>query len=97
MSNLSETETETETPQTLTILSYNVGLLRLKLFGLTVFSNPPHAAERLPHIPEALRSANADIIFIQECYEEKHAKFLTDSLKESHPYVARVKSGGFIK
>lgn len=83
--------------ETLSMLTYNVGLLRMRLLGLTVFSNPPHADERLPHIPAALRSCPADILAIQECYEEKHANFLCNELKDLYPYHARADSGGFVR
>ena len=84
-------------PDTLTFLTYNVGLLRFQMFGLTVFSNPPHAGKRLPQIPPTLKSYPADILAIQECYEKRHADFLRESLKDLYPHSARVKSGGLIK
>ena len=86
-----------ETLSTFTVLTYNVGLLRFKLLGAIVFSNPPYASERLPHIPAALKKVPADILAIQECYEDKHAKFLCEGLKALYPHHARVDSGGFFK
>lgn len=86
-----------EGEETLTILSYNVGLLRFRLMGLTVFSNPPYLIERLPLIPSALKEYPADILAIQECYEKPHAKFICAQLKELYPHHARVKSGGVLK
>ena len=53
-------------PRKLRILSYNVGLLRVKLLGLIeVWGNPPYATARLPMIPEKLLSVDADIIALQ--------------------------------
>lgn len=78
----------------LSILTYNVGLLRYRLFGCCeVFANPPFANARLPLIPDALRKTNADIIAIQECYEARHAAFICESLAATYPYTARVNSG----
>ena len=55
-----------EDDRKLRVLTYNVGLLRLKLFGLCeVWANPPYSAQRLPLIPDKLKSVNADIITLQ--------------------------------
>lgn len=88
-----------EVSNTFSLLTYNVGLLRLRLCCCCceVFANPPYAIQRLPHIPGALKSANADVIAIQECYEESHARFITQSLKDIYPYNARENSGGCVK
>jgi endonuclease/exonuclease/phosphatase family metal-dependent hydrolase len=87
-----------EDNNSITFVSYNVGLLRFKLFGaFTVFSNPPHASKRLPHIPKALKEYPADVLAIQECYDYKHAEFLWTSLADLYPHHARVESGGFLK
>jgi endonuclease/exonuclease/phosphatase family metal-dependent hydrolase len=83
--------------ETLTMLTYNVGLLRFRMFGAVVFANPPHASERLPHIPKALRSYPADILAIQECYKVKHANYLCNELKDLYPYHARAESGGIFQ
>lgn len=80
--------------RTFTFVTYNVGLLRLRLCGsgVVVFANPPHAAERLKHIPEALRRYPADVLALQECYEEAHAEYLCEELKDLYPHVARIDS-----
>ena len=58
-----------EDERKLRILTYNVGLLRVKLFGaLEVWGNPPYSKERLPLIPARLKSVNADIITLQGAY-----------------------------
>ena len=80
-----------------TFLSYNVGLLRLRVCGLEVFANPPYATERLPFIPAAIRGQKADIVALQECYEAEHFDFLCSELEDLYPYSARVNSGGGIK
>lgn len=97
MSTIAAVDQSADDGETLTVLSYNVGLLRFRVLGITAFSNPPHANERLPHIPNALRSVSADILTIQECYEKSHAKFIRKQLKDIYPHYARVDSGGLIK
>ena len=53
----------------LRILTYNVGLLRVKLLGVfEVWGNPPYSTERLPLIPDKLKSVDADIITLQGSY-----------------------------
>jgi len=80
----------------LRILSYNVGLLRFRAFGIsmfTLFSNPAYASERFPHICKALEEHDdVDIIVIQECYEDKHIAALVKCLSSKYPYHAQVSS-----
>ena len=84
---------------TLTLLTYNVGLLRFRICCgcLTAFSNPPYVPQRLPYIPAALRRYPADVVALQECYEAAHAEYLCTELQDLYPYHARIDSGGFIK
>jgi sphingomyelin phosphodiesterase 2 len=81
---------------TIKLLTFNVGLLQMNLFGfIPIFSNPSYVSERRPFIPDKLRAINADIISIQECYEDKHANFIIQSLIDLYPYHARHRSPGF--
>jgi endonuclease/exonuclease/phosphatase family metal-dependent hydrolase len=80
---------EEETP-TMKLMVYNVGLLRLRLFyKLQVFANPPFADERFAHIPKALLSSGADIIALQEIYEDCHVNSLISQVKHIYPFYAR--------
>jgi len=76
------------------VMSWNVGLLRLRLFGQIVFSNPPHAEERLPFIPGAILAENPDILLIQECYEAQHCEYLAEALRTQLPHSVKIRSGG---
>ena len=79
----------------ITFLSYNVGLLRFRLCGCCeVFSNPPFAMARLPHISPAIRKFDADIVAIQEVYEQSHVDRILSELADLYPHHARVNSGG---
>ena len=80
------------TSPTLSLLSYNAGLLRLRLFWFdpfTLFSNPPFVRERFGHLPKALLSSGADIIALQEVYEDIHVDGLLAAVREVYPYHAR--------
>jgi endonuclease/exonuclease/phosphatase family metal-dependent hydrolase len=73
----------------LKVLIYNCGMLRLKLFGIsmfTVFENPPYVSERFPHLAKALLESGADVLLLQEVYETKHVLALVESLQEIYPY-----------
>lgn len=77
----------------LTVLTYNVGLLRFRLFGFVeVFSNPSFAKERFPHILTHLQGidSSVDILCIQECYEQTHADAIINVMKEKLPYHCRI-------
>lgn len=78
---------------TLTFVTYNVGLLSFKLFGVfEVFANPPYANERFPKILDYLDKEindNVDIVCIQECYSEYHAEAIKRKLQKKLPYHAR--------
>lgn len=88
-----------ETPRRLNILTYNVGLLRWQMLHQPLFSNPAYVKQRFPFIVKALSELNDDIdvLCLQECYEDKHAKEICATLKSKLPYVARAKSGGILK
>ena len=73
----------------LKVLIYNCGMLRLKLFGIsmfTVFENPPYVSERFPHLAKALRESGADVLLLQEVYETKHVLALVEALQDIYPY-----------
>jgi sphingomyelin phosphodiesterase 2 len=68
----------------------------MNLFGfIPIFSNPSYVSERRPFIPDKIRAINADIVSIQECYEDKHSTFIIQSLIDLYPYHARHRSPGF--
>jgi endonuclease/exonuclease/phosphatase family metal-dependent hydrolase len=93
------TENSGTNKKKLRILSYNVGLLRFRAFGIsafTLFSNPAYASQRFPHICKALQEYDdVDILVIQECYENKHIAELVKCLSAKYPYHAQVSSTSF--
>ena len=59
-------------PDELHVVSFNLGLLRWKVGPLKLFESPPHVHDRFVHIPAAIAQCGADIILLQEIYEQKH-------------------------
>ncbi|KAI4839301.1 hypothetical protein MKS88_001849 [Plasmodium brasilianum] len=73
----------------LSFMSFNTGLLEYKICGICIYQNPPFISSRLLHIPFALKKTNADIIALQEVYDEKHVEYLKSNLNSSYPFCAR--------
>lgn len=71
----------------LTILSLNVGLLRLA-GGL--FEPTPYTRERFAALPAALIRTGADVLVLQEIYEESHRKQLVAALAKTYPHVGHI-------
>ncbi|GAB65636.1 endonuclease/exonuclease/phosphatase domain containing protein [Plasmodium cynomolgi strain B] len=73
----------------LSFMSFNTGLLEYKICGVCIYQNPPFISNRLLHIPFALKKTNADIIALQEVYDEKHVEYLKNHLTANYPFCAR--------
>ncbi|CAG9480331.1 unnamed protein product [Plasmodium vivax] len=73
----------------LSFMSFNTGLLEYKICGVCIYQNPPFISNRLLHIPFALKKTNADIIALQEVYDEKHVEYLKNHLAANYPFCAR--------
>lgn len=86
----------TNCPNTLTMVTYNVGLLRLRLFckTTTIFSNPPYVNERFSYmitkLYELITKYDVDVLCIQECYEDMHYQIITNQLHVHFPYHSRL-------
>jgi exonuclease III len=75
---------------TLTVATFNVGLLRVRLAGgPTIFCNPALVNERLPFVGQALLQLDADVLALQEVYEEAHVRLICEALSGKYPHVAR--------
>lgn len=74
------------------VLTFNVGLMRLRLGGVTVFENPAGVGRRAPMIVRRLRDVclreNPDIVCLQECYEQEHRDAVKVALRPEYPYMA---------
>ena len=47
------------------LLTFNLGLLRVRMLGMTAFGSPPFTEERFHHIPEAIKGCGADVVALQ--------------------------------
>ena len=83
--------------KSISFLTFNAGLLRIKLLGITILENPPYIEERLKELPKQLKKIDADIIALQEVWAEKHKKYLIDSLKDTYPFYAYFSEKSFNK
>jgi endonuclease/exonuclease/phosphatase family metal-dependent hydrolase len=70
----------------LKILTYNVGLLRIRFFGRIVVEPAPFVDERFAHLASALLATGADIIALQEIYECDQQARLAQELAAIYPY-----------
>lgn len=68
------------------ITTFNAGLLDVKFLGKNIFTPVPYIKERLAALPDALLKNNADVIALQEIYEQEHKDFLISKLKKKYPY-----------
>lgn len=87
----------TNTDRPLRVLTFNLGLLRVRLFGIsvcTIFSSPPYLPQRLDAIllqlPVLLAERKVDVCALQEIYEESHVEALLSAVQAEMPYHARV-------
>mmetsp|Transcript_77646 Transcript_77646/g.222496 ORF Transcript_77646/g.222496 Transcript_77646/m.222496 type:complete len:307 (-) Transcript_77646:759-1679(-) len=81
---------EMESSSKMSVLIFNCGLLRARdLFGRIMFENPPFADLRFPHLARMLMDSGADLIALQEIYEDAEVASLVDQVKSVYPYHAR--------
>ncbi len=76
----------------LKILSFNVGLTRLKFIPFN-YNLVPLVADRAKLIPAALATEVADVVCLQEVFENRLFKQLRAELKDIYPYAYHNNSG----
>ncbi|MBN2890770.1 MAG: endonuclease/exonuclease/phosphatase family protein [Bacteroidales bacterium] len=79
----------------ISIVSFNVGYLSMKLFGIKLLEPATFIPQRLEKLPEAIINTNADIILLQEIYSEKYKKTLINKLEKTYPYAIYYKKALF--
>lgn len=72
----------------LRLLTYNTGLYRVRLGRTTIVEPIQHPAERAAHMAEAILSIDADIVALQEVFDDRHLFPLLDALRSSYPFIA---------
>jgi endonuclease/exonuclease/phosphatase family metal-dependent hydrolase len=70
------------------LLTYNVGLLDLRLFGRSLIQPAAFIPERFAALAAALLDLDPDIAALQEIYEPAHKRQLVSQLANTYPYAA---------
>lgn len=73
----------------ISLLSYNLGLIRLGIPFIKKWEFTPFLEERLAVIPSLIKAADADIVALQEIYELEHQNQLIASLADIYPYSSK--------
>ncbi len=68
------------------LITFNVGLLDLRVVGKTMFKPTEYIEQRARIIPQQLLTHGADVIALQEIYEKKHIDFFIKELKSTYPF-----------
>lgn len=71
----------------LRVLTYNTGLYRVRVGGITIVEPIRHAAARVARMADAIRSVGADIVALQEVFDDRHLFPLLDALRADYPYI----------
>ncbi|GBE59628.1 endonuclease exonuclease phosphatase family protein [Babesia ovata] len=79
----------TQRPHSFSMLTFNVGLLEVRMFGIQMYQNPGYTEKRLKCVPSEIRKANADVVAFQEVYSNHHARYIIRELQDLYPYAAR--------
>ncbi|GFE53790.1 endonuclease exonuclease phosphatase family protein [Babesia ovis] len=75
--------------QSFSMLTFNAGLLEVRMLGLQMYQNPGYTEKRLKCVPSEIRKANADVVAFQEVYSNYHAQYIMRELKDLYPYSVR--------
>jgi len=70
------------------ILTYNAGLLDLRLFGRSLLRPSGWISERFDRLPESILALDPDIVTLQEVYDNRHKDSLVLSLSHAYPFAA---------
>ena len=80
---------------TLTLLTFNAGLVRVAIAGITVFEPAPFIPERLAALPAALAASGANVIALQEIFRTDHRKQIIGAARDAFPYAAWAEAPAF--
>jgi endonuclease/exonuclease/phosphatase family metal-dependent hydrolase len=72
---------------TITVATFNAGILYGYIMGRKYFEPTPYSDKRLKLIPLYLRAFNIDVIGFQEVYRIQDKKYLIEALKDLYPYA----------
>ena len=68
------------------LITFNIGLLDLRVVGKTMFKPTEYIEQRAQVIPEQLLAHDADVIALQEIYDKKHIDFFINELQQAYPF-----------
>ncbi|MEO5927884.1 MAG: endonuclease/exonuclease/phosphatase family protein [Patescibacteria group bacterium] len=71
----------------LRVLTYNTGLYRVRVGGMTLVEPIRHHEARVAQMAEAIRSVSPDVIALQEVFDDRHLFPLIEALKSEYPYI----------
>ena len=77
------------------VLTLNVGLLDLHVFGYSILKPAKWIEERYARLYDAILSVDPDIVFLQEIYTAQHKKLLAARLSGTYGYSAFSRKSGF--
>jgi endonuclease/exonuclease/phosphatase family metal-dependent hydrolase len=69
-------------------LTYNVGLLDLRLFGRSLLRPAGWIPERFDRLADSILALDPDIVTLQEIYERHHKETLAARVAAAYPYAA---------
>ena len=81
--------------ETLTLLTFNVGLVRVAIAGITVFEPAAFIPERLAALPGALTASGANVVALQEVFRSDHRKQIIEATRDAFPYAAWAEAPAF--
>jgi endonuclease/exonuclease/phosphatase family metal-dependent hydrolase len=70
------------------LLTYNAGLLDVRLCGRSLLKPAGFIAERFDRLPESILALDPDIVTLQEVYDRRHKETLAARLAPAYPYAA---------
>lgn len=78
-------------PRRFSLLTYNVGLLRVPVAR---FNPIPHVEERLAVLPSEIARADADVVALQEVFSARDRDALHAGVRQRYPHIGHVRPAG---
>lgn len=82
---------------TISIATFNAGVLYGKIWNQTVFEPVPYSEKRLEKLAEYLNALEVDVIGIQEIYGVKDKEKVIREVKDKYPYALYFKRSQLLK
>lgn len=68
------------------LATYNTGLIRLSLFGKTLFEFAPHVEARVAGVVAEVLGCGADVVALQEVFARQHAQRIAAETQDLYPH-----------